>query len=233
MVQLKDWKQFYLLIPCMAAIFCWTFQPWGRIGNIIFCGITSIMVLSTFLINRHQIAKSLEKKQAQLICEFASHKRHDLMNHVQVLMGYIAMDRLDLAQRYLESLAEMANLERKLSDFRMSELVAFFVTLPYTYKKWKWKLHASGQLANVSEKLQVRILSTLSLLFEKLSEMGANRYEWETIELSLAVDLSQVTITIRVKNTNGEPIRFVPESQKFSIDSIKLSEEQDRILVKL
>lgn len=211
-----DWKRYIVFVPILALVIGWVFQPWGIKGNFLFGIFTMGMMIATISYIKNQVTKEWKQKQAKMIEDLATQKRHDWMNHVQVLLGYTAMKRPERVQHYLERLVEVAHQERKWTEFTSSELVSFLILIPYTYKRWKWNLLAVGELRKISEKIQQQILQSLPVFIETVQEMGANQYDWDTIELGFVQEESKMIITLEVLNAEGEPIYLFPNESSWT-----------------
>ncbi|WP_230199132.1 Spo0B domain-containing protein [Risungbinella massiliensis] len=210
-----DWKRYTVIVPILVLVIGWIYQPWGIKGNYLFGIFTIGMIIATISYSKNQVANEWKQKQAKMIQDLAAQKRHDWMNHVQVLLGYTAMKRPDRVQHYLERLVEEAHQERRWTEFTLSELVSFLILIPYTYKRWKWNLLAVGELKMVSKPVQQQVLRSLPVIIETVQEMGANHHDWETIELGFVQEESKMIITLEVLNAEGEPIHLFPDESSW------------------
>ena len=69
--------------------------------------------------------------------ESLSLQRHDWLNHVQVIMGYLKLKRYDLCEDYMLKITEMTNNESRIAALGHDELVSFLLTYPALHKEMK------------------------------------------------------------------------------------------------
>ncbi len=64
-------------------------------------------------------------------------QRHDWLNHVQVIMGYLKLKRYDLCEEYMLKVTEMTNNESRIAALGHDGLEAFLLTYPALHKEMK------------------------------------------------------------------------------------------------
>ncbi|GAA4705216.1 Spo0B domain-containing protein [Brevibacillus fulvus] len=66
--------------------------------------------------------------QTDLLLTLLNRQRHDWMNHLQVLLGYLKLGRPEQGEEYLKRVTELLNHESSLSRINCSALSVFFQT---------------------------------------------------------------------------------------------------------
>ena len=73
--------------------------------------------------------------QKQELIEYLKQYRHDWLNHIQIIKGYLALDKLDQAQKFLDQVIINAHYESKISQLGDIDLSYFLLT--YNWKQDK------------------------------------------------------------------------------------------------
>jgi len=68
-----------------------------------------------------------------LLC--MSHQRHDWLNHLQVLLGYLKLQRYEFCEEYIKKVTESTNKESQVSHLGYQPLVAFLLTFNALHKE--------------------------------------------------------------------------------------------------
>jgi hypothetical protein len=174
---------FYLLVPVAVLVI------WGltMMDIVWFFTITVVFVLSMFFYVR-ETKKEHQQQEAAKTKRLLSKIRHDLMNHVQVLMGYQMMKREDKISDYLDRLAEHAMEEREIAELQDEKLVVFLLTLSHSYPQWEWKVEKLPTFIESPSKTNDPIVEWLSSCIQVLAKMGENKYNWQKVVLQLSGD---------------------------------------------
>lgn len=211
----RNWKPIFWLFCCATIIVIGIFQPWGKTGQWLFVLLSIAAVTISYFFLRRSIQSEEQRRQALLIGELAAMKRHDLLNHVQLLMSYVSMNRPEKVKEYLQRMTEQANQERKLTEFTLPDLVSYLMLLPYTYKRWKWSLDVTGEIKKICLSQQKQLLSILPIFIKKLNQMGANQTRWETIKLRITGEEDKLIVLLEVLDSEGGWIPLFPTEQKW------------------
>jgi hypothetical protein len=170
-----------------------------------FITIGIIFVLSMFFFIR---ARNREHKQQEAADtkRLLGKIRHDLMNHVQVLMGYQMMKREDKGNEYLQRLAEQATKEREIAELHDEELAVFLLTLSHRYPQWEWKVQKLPTYIEPPAKTNEPIAKWLSVCIRVLAKMGEEKYDWQKVVLQLSGDDQTNFFSFQVYNAENEII---------------------------
>lgn len=105
--------------------------PVGNCANILVITSTSFIILSTFLVNELNRMSDLE---AQFISEQTARDlteqnlrvlrchRHDFLNHLQVILGYIQLGKVQPAEEYIKGINEELKGIRAISGLSIPEI---------------------------------------------------------------------------------------------------------------
>ncbi|CAJ1003402.1 MULTISPECIES: Spo0B domain-containing protein [Bacillales] len=72
--------------------------------------------------------RTLFTQQTDQLLAVLNRQRHDWLNHVQVLLGYLRLGRLEEGEKYLKRIAELAMQESMVARLNSSLLSVFFLT---------------------------------------------------------------------------------------------------------
>ncbi|GAB7386541.1 hypothetical protein BSNK01_03760 [Bacillaceae bacterium] len=77
----------------------------------------------------------VEQEYQRQLAECLKQYRHDVSNHLQVLLAYLKMGRNESAQKYIAMIREQAKRESALSQLGYLPLVAYFLTFNLLHKE--------------------------------------------------------------------------------------------------
>lgn len=149
-------------------------QPWGwRVG--ISLGVCGLLCLFYGVYSVYQSAKrEARQHEAEKMLELIGQKRHDWMNHVQVILAYDAMKRRERIRPYLNRLARQALVERQMSEVNNPSLALALIQLSSHYPEWQWKveiqsdfhlpLQSDGERMTALLQMVTRLLSSVSVI---------------------------------------------------------------------
>lgn len=99
------------------------------------------------------------------LLHYLRHYRHDWLNHMQIIKGYLSMGKEEEAKRYMDQIILDAQHETKLSQMGHPELTFYMLTY-----NWNQKSHV---------KLEIEVNHEQDMLyFSSISEKYPNLYSW-------------------------------------------------------
>lgn len=101
-----------------------------------------------YLYEREQARFRIREAESSL--ELLERKRHDWMNHIQVIMGYLSMKQSDRIRPYLERLVQQAHWERSLSQVNPPSLAVVLISLPHRFPEWDWEVEIGEGFQSLS-----------------------------------------------------------------------------------
>ncbi|WP_028775557.1 Spo0B domain-containing protein [Shimazuella kribbensis] len=200
---------FYLLPPLLVLII-WELTTMNHLW---FVTIAIVFVLSVFFYIR---ARQKEQKQQEAADtkKLLGNIRHDLMNHVQVLMGYQMMKRGDKISDYLQRLSTQATKEREIAELQDEELAVFLLILSYQYPQWEWDVQKLPTYIDPPGKTNEPIVEYLSICIQILAKMGEEKYDWQKVVLQLSGDDQTNFFSFQVYSAENELLTLhVPEGE--------------------
>ncbi|WP_077621371.1 Spo0B domain-containing protein [Sediminibacillus massiliensis] len=93
--------------------------------------------------------------------------RHDVLNELQLLMGYASMGKLEKVQEKLNSVVSSFEKERNISNLGMPETALWAICFNWNYDNYRLNYH----VGNIKEKLTGQDSIILSLLKEIMEIM--------------------------------------------------------------
>lgn len=79
---------------------------------------------------------SLEEEQQKFLLSLR-HQRHDWLNHLQVLLGYMKLQRYDLCEEYIKRVTESTNNDSRIAGLGIPSLVIYLLTYNSLHKNMK------------------------------------------------------------------------------------------------
>ncbi|GAB2672863.1 Spo0B domain-containing protein [Paenibacillus thermoaerophilus] len=76
-------------------------------------------------------------KLYRLMAEWSQHVRHDRLNDIQVLLGYIRLGKPDRLAGYIDAMKRELERESRLAKLGVPELVVFLLTCPMRWRHLK------------------------------------------------------------------------------------------------
>jgi stage 0 sporulation protein B (sporulation initiation phosphotransferase) len=62
------------------------------------------------------------------LIEVINHQRHDWLNHIQVLLGYLKLEKYDMCEEYIQRITAEANRDTLVSRLEYPPLVAYLLS---------------------------------------------------------------------------------------------------------
>jgi hypothetical protein len=172
-------------VPTIVLLVGWLVQPFGRTGTILFF-LGSLLSLGFGIACAHLLRNRMESvAAAERIRRISSIKRHDWMNHIQVLMGYLMMKKEDRLKAYMQKLVERAGHERNLSESRYAPLSASLLILDDRFKDWEieWNVPKAIRFSEVAA--EKKLFQLLETLFQFLEAKGEAEKGYGKLQISL------------------------------------------------
>jgi len=120
--------------------------------------------------NKHAMELLVEEEQYKfLTC--LSHQRHDWLNHFQVLLGYLKLQRYDLCEEYIKRVTEQTNNESRISSLGIRPLTAYLLTYNSLHKNVRLEVEVPEivNLTKLPNELQDRVYKLIVGIVEGYS----------------------------------------------------------------
>lgn len=201
--------------PTIAILIGWLLQPFGMAGDILFFVVALFALWGGIYFSHKKRTEQARVREADRIKQILSRQRHDWMNHVQVLMGYDALQKYERFKPYLQTLVQNANHERMISEIRYSPLAVAFLTLSHRYRQWELEVEVDTSFQLPSQKDEQNMLHIVEEIFPWLEK----QLQVETTDLQLEVHLSQTeeyaNLTIEMVEEMDSPADLSSDSHEW------------------
>ncbi|WP_052360667.1 Spo0B domain-containing protein [Oceanobacillus manasiensis] len=123
------------------------------------------------------------------------HYRHDLMNHLQIIHGYLSMNKTDRVESKVQESLEYYNEERKLMHLQGTLLTLWVIQFSSYYNDFRltYQIHTENKKIMQSDEQLVRICNRVISL---ISQMHAGM---ELFEVHLLLEETEIPEFLRVK----------------------------------
>lgn len=90
---------------------------------------------------------------------YLSHQRHDWLNHFQVLLGYLKLQRYDLCEEYINRVTEQTNNDSRIASIGIHPLIAYLLTYNSLHNDMKLEVEVPQivSLKDVPKEVQERV----------------------------------------------------------------------------
>jgi len=138
--------------------------------------------------------RRLFTQQTDQLLAILNRQRHDWLNHVQVLLGYLHLNRTEQGAAHLKRIAELAMQESMVARLNSSLLSVFFLTFNALNKEMLLEVEVCNQVDLTQLALNEQELFALmsEILCTVNDHVDPNSYEPASLQLSMAADVSAV-----------------------------------------
>jgi hypothetical protein len=165
------WAWLKPLSPAVLCLFFSSVQPWGWRAGVV---LGTLGILAMIMGVRHLYERERARfriREAETSLTLLDRKRHDWMNHVQVIMGYLSMKQSDRIRPYLERLVQQAQYERRLSQVNHPPLAVALVALPHRFPEWDWEVEIGEGFQSIPPAEGERIRQMVEEAAEEMGRM--------------------------------------------------------------
>lgn len=192
------------LIPAVLMFVAGIFQPWGGKGDLIFFIFSVLCFGIGFFYMKRNVNEHTNMNQASAVQKLVRHQRHDLLNHVQVIMGYQMMNKPDRIANYLQKIIDHTNHERKITDFDYPPLAAMLLTIHYDYPEWDWQLILDDDFSFRNIEQEKQLYQLLLKFFPWFTKQAKQEKNWMQIQLRFSQHKEQIVVRISCIAEEGE-----------------------------
>ena len=180
-------------VPLMLVMTGWLVHPFGKSGDVFFFLASWCALLGGIFYWQHQN----EIREAGRIKKMLSDLRHEWMNHIQVLMGYLMMKKEEAMKDYFNRLVKQARNERIISNLSYAPLAVALLDIRHRLKEWELSLDVSDQFRFESVEEEKKFLK----IWQQLMTMIENRHQqtdaYTGVSFSLEKEENQVRVGVR------------------------------------
>ncbi|WP_176330242.1 Spo0B domain-containing protein [Oceanobacillus rekensis] len=135
----------------------------------------------------------------EYIIRVLQHYRHDLMNRLQIVQGYLSMGKANQAEEKLSEVVDFYKEERKLMDLNVPSFMLWILEFNTTFKNFRltYNIHAEYKSMHISDSILVgQCQEIMELCMEELDPQVL--YEVK-LELNEIPSLSLVTVNLSIE----------------------------------
>ncbi|QKG84108.1 hypothetical protein GXN76_06210 [Kroppenstedtia pulmonis] len=157
---------------------------WGRwtLGTLLLVS----LVFGWWHLQREWKRKS-ETLRAEALLELLGRQRHDWMNHIQVISGYVSVGQERRIPSYLQQVVDQLQEERVTVQVHPPVLAYTLVTLPHDFPEWHWEIYVDPSTPKLTERQGERVKAVLEKIMNGLRSLGFPKVEEQGIWLKLWV----------------------------------------------
>ncbi len=139
--------------------------------------------------------RKLFTQQSELVLEVLNQQRHDWLNHFQVLLGYLKLNRPNQGEEYLKRVTELTFQEGMVARIRFPQLSVFLLTFNALHHDLRLEVELCNQvdfsLVDVDQDAVLRFIQQLVFTIRDNLEKSE--------PASLLLTLSQPGNTFRIR----------------------------------
>ncbi|SHE47608.1 Sensor_kinase_SpoOB-type, alpha-helical domain [Seinonella peptonophila] len=188
----------------------------GERKDIFYCVLASLalLIISIVYMTR-RVREQNRVREAKKIKHVLTRMRHDWMNHVQVLMGFLMLEKPAEMKRYLQKLIHRAMRDRRIADITYAPLSTLVLLLEHRYSMWRFYISLRDPF-QVSAKDQKDLYFVLQIFFTWLQEQAKNQPEWTDLYLEFSSSEHGIDTVIKRITEEGKlaAFTFMPEAWK-------------------
>lgn len=132
--------------------------------------------------------RKLLTEQAELWLQVLNRQRHDWLNHVQVIWGYLRLGRPEEGEQYLKRVTELSLQESMVARINCPRLSVYFLTFNAIHQD----LHLDVEVCNAVDlsALAIDAAELFQMVTDLISSLQAHLVQEEFETASLLVSLS-------------------------------------------
>ncbi|WP_339059908.1 Spo0B domain-containing protein [Tepidibacillus marianensis] len=152
-------------------------------------------------VHREKLKQEFNEKVISLLRNY----RHDWLNHMQVILGYVSLRKSDKIAGYITQVHEEARQHTLISKLGPIDLVVFLYMVPVEYPRINLQLELSENLTTVDfEKIGADLLQLLKRIFDYLESYSLDEHQIHALILSMNRLEKQLVVNIEYEG-NFEP----------------------------
>ncbi|UJL44960.1 Spo0B domain-containing protein [Virgibacillus sp. NKC19-16] len=146
------------------------------------------------------------------VVQVLQHYRHDLMNHLQIVQGYLSMKKPDKAEAKLKETLDYYNEERKLMGLNAPMFMLWLIQFNSRFKNWRinYQIHTEYKdLRTIDNQLTEQCKHILSTFRHALNDTELFEVN---LELNARTNPSQIQVRL-----------FIDSGDRLEINGDKLN----------
>lgn len=156
-------RTIHALIPYVPAVGCFLaslFEPGGKIGAVLLVCVGIVLLIAVIVRQQNQ-QNRCQRDETDALITCMNEKRHDWLNHLQVIMGYLSINRYDRLRPYLKQLMAEIKAESDICHIGYNPLSRYLLTHKMLRKDMLLDVHIVRGLRINNERQGARLLETI------------------------------------------------------------------------
>ncbi len=123
--------------------------------------------------------------------------RHDLMNHLQVIQGYLSMDKIDVVKKKLAECIDYYDQERKLININAPNFILWVIQFNHNYENIQLTYRVNGENLDLRN-VDLQLIEDSECLVNMINKLGS-KIELYEIKLQLSrISQSKVKLSFTI-----------------------------------
>lgn len=127
--------------------------------------------------------------------------RHDILNHLQLLQGYISLGNIKKAEVSLTNLLEYFQQEKGLLHLNMPNVYLWFIQFPIKYKDFQMSydidIHMDLQFADDA------VVKKLNIIMQEIEAITTSNYSYPLeVEFKDNLEACEITLYLKLKSND-------------------------------
>ena len=160
---MEQQRTIHAFIPYVPAVGCFVaslVEPWGKMSAVLSVG-TGVALLIVAIFVRHNRQNREKRDELDDLIACMNEKRHDLLNHIQVMMGYLSLNKVDRLQPYLKQIMSETKRESNICHLGYSPLSYYLLTHKMLKNDLVLDVHIVQGLKIENDRQGARLLETI------------------------------------------------------------------------
>ena len=152
--------------------------------------------------------------------------RHDLMNDLQVIQGYLSMDKIDKVKTKVNDTIESYNEERKLVSLNTPEFILWVIQFNHLYDNIRLTYQINIENMNLLA-IDTLLVNQCKQIIKRIGELGVKA---ELYEVKLQLNLqsnSEVFIVISVDGVFDDKKYLIKDLEELKVKSSLIVKETE------
>src|SRR5699024_10459419 len=108
----------------------------------------------------------------KMMIDVLQRTRHDLMNHLQVMHGYLSMDKIGVVKEKLAECIHYYNQERKLINLNAPNFILWVIQFNYNHENVHLNYHIHSDEINLSH-MDDQLIEDSEFIVGRINKLGS------------------------------------------------------------
>lgn len=193
------------LIPYVPALGCFTFSLFASQGSrsaVWFVGAGIVLLIAAVILKEHRWNREREPN-ADDVVDWLNVKRHDWLNHIQVIMGYLSIKRYERLRAYLTHIQSEEEQESRICHLGYPPLIHYMLEHRLMKQDIVFNVHILRKFTIETEQLGERLLRTMKEIERMaLKTRNAASDEAFVIRMTISPQEQEIVLCIDLPETS-------------------------------